>query len=368
MKKVSVERVISEGAGSKTSPEYLSTIPGEDQPDYGGAMKAIVQDRYGAPERVLNLEEVDRPPVGDDEVLIRVRATSVNTPDWVTVAGVPYISRLGLGLGKPRTPVRGTDVAGVVEAVGKNVTDLQPGDEVFGSSGENTFTTRPPGTFAELTVAPESRLIKKPTGLTFEEAAASVMSGLTAMIAMRDVGRVGPGTRVLINGASGGVGTLAVQIAKALGAEVTGVCSTQNLDLVRSLGPDHVIDYMEEDFTRSERRYDVILDNVMNRRPSATARVLTPTGMFIPNSVGNTGGFFAGLPRMAWAAVIGLGSTDVQFVKCLVNHENLDALAALLESGDVRLVIDKVYPLSEAANAVAHMLAHHARGKVVIVV
>ena len=187
-------------------------------------MKAIVQDKYGAPQRVLKLEEIDRPSVGDDDVLIHVRATSVNTPDWITVAGIPYIIRLKFGLRKPPTPVRGTDIAGVVEAVGKNVTDLQPGAEVFGSSWADTLATL--GTFAELTVAPASKLIKKPVGLTFEEAAASVMSGLTAMIAMRDVGRVGPGTRVLINGASGGVGTSAVQIAKALGGEVTGVCST----------------------------------------------------------------------------------------------------------------------------------------------
>ena len=327
-------------------------------------MKAIVQETYGAPQRALKLEEVDRPLVGDDDVLIQLRATSVNTPDWVTVNGAPYILRLQFGLRRPPTPVRGTDIAGVVETVGKNVTDLQPGDEVFGSSWADTLAT--PGTFAEFTVAPASKLIKKPVGLTFEDAGASAMSGITALIAMRDVGKVGPGTRVLINGASGGVGTFAVQIAKALGGEVTGVCSTKNLALVRSLGADHVIDYTQEDFTLSERRYDVIFDNVMNQRPKRTARLLTPTGTFIPNSVGNSGGFFAGLPRMARAAVMGLGSTRVQFVNCVVSRENLDALAALLESGDVKVVIDKVYPLGEAANAVAHMLGHHARGNVVI--
>jgi NADPH:quinone reductase-like Zn-dependent oxidoreductase len=327
-------------------------------------MKAIVQDRYGAPARVLKLDEVDRPSVSDDEVLIRVRATSVNTPDWATVTGVPYVLRLKFGLRKPSTPVRGTDVAGVVEAVGTNVTDFQPGDEVFGSLWDNART----GAFAEYTVAPASQLIEKPGRLSFEEAAASVMSGVTALIAIRDVGRVGPGTRVLINGASGGVGTFAVQIAKALGADVTGVCSTRNLELVRSLGADHVIDYTEEDFTRGEQRYDVILDNVLNRWPSATAKALTPTGVLIPNSLGNTGGLFAGLPRMAQAATMGWGSTDVRFARCVVNRENLDALATLLESGDVNVVIDKVYPLNEAANAVAHMLGHHASGKVVIAV
>jgi NADPH:quinone reductase-like Zn-dependent oxidoreductase len=329
-------------------------------------MKAIVQERYGAPERVLRLEERDRPPVGDDDVLVRVRATSVNTPDWITVTGVPYILRLRSGLRRPRTPVRGTDVAGDVEAVGKNVTDLQPGDEVFGSLWAGALAT--PGTFSEFAVAPASQLIGKPPGLTFEEAAASVMSGLTALSAIRDVGRVREGTRVLINGASGGVGTFAVQIAKALGAEVTGVSSTRNLAFVRSLGADHVIDYTEEDFTRGERRYDVILDNVMNHPPSATARVLTPTGMLIPNSIGNTGGFFAGLPRMARAAMMGRGSTNVQLVTLMVNRENLEALAALLESGEVKVVIDKVYPLNDAADAVAYMLGHHARGKVAVAV
>jgi NADPH:quinone reductase-like Zn-dependent oxidoreductase len=327
-------------------------------------MKAIVQESYGPPERVLRLADVDRPPVGDDDVLIRRRATSVNTPDWITVTGVPYILRLRSGLRRPRTPVRGTDVAGVVEAVGMNVTDLQPDDEVFGSSWAGALAT--PGTFAEFTVVPASQLIKKPAGLTFEEAAASVMSGLTALSAIRDVGKVESGTRVLINGASGGVGTFALQIAKALGAEVTGVSSTRNLELLRSLGADHVIDYTKEDFTRDERRYDVILDNVINHPPSQTARVLTPTGIFIPNSIGNTGGLFAGLPSMARAALMGRGSTNVQLVTLVVKRENLEALAALLESGDVKVVIDKVYPLSQAADAVAHMLGHHARGKVVI--
>jgi NADPH:quinone reductase-like Zn-dependent oxidoreductase len=326
-------------------------------------MKAIVQERYGAPARVLRLAEVDPPSVGDDDVLIRVRATSVNTPDWITVTGVPYILRLRSGFRRPRTPVRGTDVAGVVEAVGENVTDLEPGDEVFGSPWDGSLNTS--GTFAELAAVPASQLIEKPPALAFEEAAASVMSGVTALLAMRDAGRVGPGTRVLINGASGGVGTFAVQIAKALGADVTGVCSTRNVELVRSLGADHVIDYTSEDFTRGEERYDVILDNVLNHPPAATARLLTPTGKLIPNSVGNTGGLFAGLPRMARAALMRKRVTTVQFV---ANRENLQALSSMLESGAAKVVIDKVYPLAETAKAVAHMLGHHARGTVVIAV
>jgi NADPH:quinone reductase-like Zn-dependent oxidoreductase len=327
-------------------------------------MRAIVQSGYGAPQQVLRPAEIDPPEVGDDDVLIRVRATSVNTPDWITVAGIPYILRLRFGLRGPRRKVRGTDVAGIVEAVGPNVTDIAPGDEVFGSAWGGSLATT--GAFAELTVAPASKLIRKPPGLTFEEAAGSVMSGLTALIALRDVASVGPGTRVLVNGSSGGVGTFAVQIARALGAEVTGVCSTRNLELTRSLGAAHVIDYTHEDFTRGERRYDVILDNVLNHRPRTTTRALAPGGVFMPNSVGNTGGMFAGLLRMAGAVPLGLGSTSVKFVNCIVDRGTLEALSGLLESGDVKVVIDRSYPLDQAGEAVAHMLGHHARGKVVI--
>jgi NADPH:quinone reductase-like Zn-dependent oxidoreductase len=194
---------------------------------------------------VLVPAEIDPPEIGDDDVLIRVRATSVNTPDWITVAGIQYVLRLRFGLRAPRTRVRGTDVAGIVEPVGPQVTDLPPGDEVFGSAWGGSLATT--GAFAELTVAPASKLIKKPPGLTFEDAAGSVMSGLTALIAMRDVASVGAGTRVLINGSSGGVATFAVQIARALGAEVTGGCSTRNVELTRSLGAAHVIDYTQED-------------------------------------------------------------------------------------------------------------------------
>jgi NADPH:quinone reductase-like Zn-dependent oxidoreductase len=271
------------------------------------------------------------------------------------------------GLRRPSTLVRGTDVAGVVEEVGTGVTDFRPGDEVFGSLWENGRMLHPPGTFAELTVAPATQVIEKPAGLSFEEAGAAVMSGLTALIAMRDVGRVRPGMEVLINGASGGVGTFAVQIAKAFGAEVAGVCSTRHLELVRSLGADHVIDYAAQDFTRDRQRYDVILDNVMNHPPSATARALTPSGTLIPNSVGNTGGLLAGLPRMARARLMGRW-TDVKFVTCIVKRDNLSALAELLGSGDVRVVIDETYALEAAPAAVARMLGHHASGKLVITV
>lgn len=331
----------------------------------GVKMKAIVQERYGSPHQVLKLKEVRPPAVGGDDVLIRVRSTSVNTPDWAAVTGVPYILRLAFGLRGPKTPVRGTDVAGVVEGFGDAVTDLRPGDEVFGSAWVDNLAIQA-GTFAELTIAPASQLIKKPDGIPFEQAAASVTSGLTALIAMRDVARVGPGTRVLINGASGGVGTFAVQIAKALGGKVTGVCSGRNVELVRSLGADHVVDYTQEDFTQSKKRYDVILDNVMNHWPWRTTRALARDGILLPNSVGNTGGCFAGLLRVAVAGALGMVSTRVGFTRLVVNRQILGDLAELIESGRVRVVIDEVYPLSAAANAVSRMLGHHAAGNVVI--
>jgi NADPH:quinone reductase-like Zn-dependent oxidoreductase len=313
---------------------------------------------------VLRLEEIPVPAVGADDVLIRMRATSVNTPDWATVTGVPYIGRLASGLRRPKRPVRGSDVAGVVEAVGPQVTDLAPGDEVLGTTGLARA-----GAFAQYVAAPAAQLARKPAGLTFTDAAASVMTGLTALVAMRDVAQVGAGTRVLINGASGGVGTMAVQIAKALGAEVTGVCGTaRNIELVRSLGADHLIDYTKEDFTQGGQRFDVILDNVLNHPPKAVVRALAPGGTFIPNSLGYTGGLFAGLPRMARAVLMGLGPANVKTVTPAVNRENLAALLRLLESGQVRVVIAQTYPLGQAAEAVTHMLGHHPGGKIAITV
>jgi NADPH:quinone reductase-like Zn-dependent oxidoreductase len=321
-------------------------------------MRAVIQDGYGTPERVLRLEEIPVPSISADDVLIRMRATSVNTPDWATVTGVPYILRLTTGVRRPRNPVRGSDIAGVVETVGERVTDLVPGDEVLGSTGARA------GAFAQYVAAQADHVIKKPAGLTFTDAAASVMTGLTALVALRDVAQVNPGTRVLINGASGGVGTMAVQIAKVLGAEVTGVCGTRNIELVRSLGAEHVIDYTKEDFTHSRQRFDVVLDNVLNHPPKATTRVLAPHGVLIPNSLGYTGGLLAGLPRTARAVLMGLGSTSVRLVTPAVNHENLAALLTLLEPGQIRVVIDKTYPLGQAASAVTHMLQHHASGKI----
>jgi NADPH:quinone reductase-like Zn-dependent oxidoreductase len=328
-------------------------------------MRAVVQDGYGPPDRVLSMTTVEQPEFGADEVLVRMRATSVNTPDWITVTGVPYALRLRFGLRQPRTPVRGTDIAGVVEAVGRNVTDLAPGDEVFGSGwAHNDLATV--GTFAEYTVAPANQLVRKPEGVSFEEAAGAVMSGITALTAMRDVAELRPGMSVLINGASGGVGTFAVQIAKAYGCEVTGVCSTSNLDLVHGLGADHVIDYTAEDFTRGDRRYDVIFDNVLNHRPTAVRRALAPGGIFIPNSVGTTGGLFAGLPRAGRAALMGVGGTRVSFVKITIGRETLTDLARPLESRKIETVVDRVYPLEEAHRAVERMLSHRARGQLIV--
>ena len=331
-------------------------------------MTAVVQHHYGQPQRVLRLAEVERPRVGDDDVLIRVRATSVNTPDLVVVTGEPRILRLKTGLRRPGTAIRGSDVAGVVAAVGGNVAELRSGDEVFGSVWDNE-PVQQTGTFAAFTVAPVGQVARKPDGLSFVEAAASVMAGITALSAIRDVADVRQGTRVLINGASGGVGTMAVQIAAALGAEVTGVCGTRNVELVRSLGAHHVIDYTEADYTKGEERYDVVLDNVMNHPPAATARVVAPGGTFIPNSIGTSGGLLGALPRTARASLLGRrGTFRVGLATCEVNHENLTALGTLLATGDVKVVVDDTYPLERAAQAVAHMLGHHTRGKVAITV
>jgi NADPH:quinone reductase-like Zn-dependent oxidoreductase len=343
-------------ASRQVSHSTRSTIMPANPP----VMQAIIQDGYGAPERVLRLAETEVPSIGAGDVLVRVRATSVNTPDWATVAGTPYIMRPGIGLRRPRRPVRGSDIAGVVQAVGQHVTDLAPGDEVFGSTGARA------GAFAQYAAAPAAQLARKPAGLSFTDAAASVMCGLTALVAVRDVARVSAGTRVLINGASGGVGTMAVQIAKALGAEVTGVCGTGSTELVRILGADHLIDYTKEDFTQSRQRFDVILDNVLNHPPKAVVRALAPGGTFIPNSLGYTGGLFAGLPRVARAVLMGLGPANVKTVTPAVNRENLAALLRLLESGQVRVVIAQTYPLDQAAEAVTHMLGHHPGGKIAI--
>ncbi len=323
-------------------------------------MRAIVQSSYGAPEDVLALTEIEPPIPKDDEVLVRVRATSVNTPDWATIIGQPYLLRGQMGLRCPRRPVRGTDVAGIVEAVGSAVSEFRSGDPVFGAGLDDARV----GTFAELTAVPAQRLILKPAALSFEDAAACVMSGLTALDAVR-VAEVGPGTRMLVNGAAGGVGTFALRMAKRLGAEVTGVCGTRNVNFLRELGADHVVDYTREEFVAGDARYDVVLDNVLNHSPAKTVRVLAPRGILVPNGMGISGGWFSGLPRMAHAALLGVLRTDVRWARCRVTRENLGELATLIVGG-LGVVTDRVFPLEEAAAAVAHMLGHHARGKVVL--
>jgi NADPH:quinone reductase-like Zn-dependent oxidoreductase len=326
-------------------------------------MKTILQSGYGDPEQVLAPAEVETPTPGEGEVLVRVHATSVNTPDWIATRGVPYVLRLTVGLRGPRSPVRGSDVAGVVVTVGAGVTGFPPGDAVFGSVWTGRFERGAPGTFSEYTVVPAAQLAHMPSGLGFDEAAGAVMSGVTALLALRDVARVQPGQKVLINGASGGLGTFAVQIARELGAEVTGVCSTRNLELVRSLGAHHVIDYTTTSYPTQDARYDVIMDNVMNHPASESARALTPEGVLLMNSIG-THRWLGTLPGMVFAALF--KSRQRRTVQFVPSRENLEAIAAMLKSGAVRVVIDQTYPLADAGKAVAHMVSRRARGKVVI--
>jgi len=329
-------------------------------------MQAIVQHRYGPPEQVLHLDEVARPTPDPDHVLVQVRASSVNTPDCLGTVGEPWVLRAQAGLRRPKTPIRGSDLAGVVVEVGRNVTDLEPGDEVFGSSWADSLAT--PGTFCEYAVAPAETLVRKPDGLDWVDAAASVMSGLTALVGVHHVADIGPGTTVLVNGASGGVGTFMVQLAHRLGAEVTGVCSGRNVELVRSLGADHVIDYTEQDVTEVNARYDVVFDNVANHPAPAMVRLLAEGGMFVPNSVGQGTRLLRGLPRMGRAMLLGLGSTNVATINSDVDRANLTDLADLLAAGEVATVVGRTYPLAAVPDAVAHMLGHHAVGNVGIAI
>jgi NADPH:quinone reductase-like Zn-dependent oxidoreductase len=324
-------------------------------------MKAIVQHRYGPPA-VLALEEIGKPAVGDQDLLIRVHAATINLADDVMVRGVPYIARLGGGLHRPRHGIRGMDVAGTVTEAGAKVTDLRPGDEVFGSCGDLYHG----GAFAEYARVPRDKLVPKPPALTFEQAAAVPVTGCAALQALRDAAQVQPGQQVLINGASGGVGTFAVQIAKALGAQVTGVCSTRNIDLVRSLGADAVIDYTKEDFTRGTQRFDVILDNVANHPLSHCLRALTRKGTLIPNA--NTPGrWLGGLGRIYQARLMApFVPHRIRVSHTRVNQHDLLAVTKLIDSGKITPVIDRTYSLSETPEAFRYWEQRHARGKVVI--
>jgi NADPH:quinone reductase-like Zn-dependent oxidoreductase len=325
----------------------------------GERVKAIVGTKYGSPDG-LELKEIDKPELLDDRILIRVRAASVNPYDWHLMRGLPYLVRVGGGgLRRPKTSVLGVDVAGHVEAVGKDVTEFQPGDEVFGGGA---------ATFAEYTRGRERNFVSKPPGITFEQASAVAAAGCTALQALRDKGQVQTGQSVLINGAAGGVGTFAVQIAKALGANVTGVCSTRNVELVQSLGADQVVDYTREDFTRSGQRYDLILDAVGNHSLSALRRAMTPKGTLV--FVGGTGGRVLGpLLRPLRGLVLSrfVGQRMLMFL-AKVTKDDLVALKELIEAGKVTPVIDRTYPLGETPEAIRYLEAGHARGKVVITV
>jgi NADPH:quinone reductase-like Zn-dependent oxidoreductase len=324
-------------------------------------MKAIVREEYGSPD-VLQLRDIERPVIDDDSVLVRVRAASINAYDWHMMRGKPSLVRLMAGLRKPKSSAMGVDLAGEVEAVGKNVTQFRVGDEVFGSRA---------GSLAEYVRGTEkSFLVPKPAGLSFEQAAAVPMAASTALQGLRDKGQIKAGQHVLINGASGGVGTFAVQIAKALGAHVTAVCSTKNMEQARSLGADEVIDYTKEDFTRSGRRYDVILDVASSGSLSSRRRVLKSDGILVgvgaANGSGGTASIAAGL--LETAVLSRFGKQKMPFFLAKNNKEDLVVVKELIEAGKVRPVIDRTYPLSQTAEAIGYLEKGHARGKVVITV
>jgi NADPH:quinone reductase-like Zn-dependent oxidoreductase len=338
---------------SATGPSNLAGV------DPGTTMQAIVQDAYGIdPETVLRIAEIARPSIGDDDILVRVVAASVDRGTWHVMTGLPYAMRLaGFGVRAPKAPNPGRSLAGTVEAVGRAVTAFAPGDEVYGTCD---------GSFAEYALARTSMLALKPTNLSLEQAAAVPISGSTALQAVRKA-QVQPGQHVLIVGASGGVGTFAVQIAKVFGAEVTGVCSTDKVDLVRSLGADHVIDHRREDFTAGGRDYDVVIDTGGNRRLSDLRRVMTRRGTLVIVG-GETGGrWLGGFDRTLRAVLLSpFVSQKLGMLSSTENAEDLRALDDLIQAGQVKPVIDRVYPLSESAAAIAWVRDGHARGKVVI--
>lgn len=323
-------------------------------------MKAIVRHRYGSPD-VLRLEDVEKPVAGPDQVLIRVRAASLNPYDWHIMRGAPLLARVGEGFRTPKTSSLGVDMAGEVEAVGKDVHDVRTGDAVFGGSF---------GAFAEYVTVTPGRFAPKPANISFEHAAAINMAARTALQGLRDKGRLQSGQRVLINGAGGGVGTFAVQIAKALGADVTAVCGSHNVELVRSLGADSVIDYTREDFTRIGQRFDLILDVAASRSLAACARVLAPDGtLVVIGALGNGRSIVPIAMRMlgatAWSR---LGRRRMSMMMAKGGREDLIFLTKLIEAGAVTPVVDRMYPLRETADAMRYLELGHARGKVVITV
>jgi NADPH:quinone reductase-like Zn-dependent oxidoreductase len=323
-------------------------------------MKGIVHRCYGSPD-VVRYEDLAKPTPADDEVLVRVRAASVNPLDWHYLEGTPYLVRIESGFGKPENPRLGVDFAGTVDAVGSKVTRFRPGDAVFGAKF---------GSFAEyVTVREERAIAAKPDNISFEQAASVPIAALTALQALRDKGHIRAGQKVLINGASGGVGTFAVQIAKSFGAEVTGVCSTKNVNLVRSLGADHVIDYTREDFTKGAERYDLIVDNVSTHSVLEYKRVLSPDGNYVMIGSATIGNWFGWLetPIEAWV-LSPFMSQKFGMMLADLNKGDLAALGTLMQSGKVTPVIDRTYKLSEAAEALRYLEKGHARGKVVLTV
>ena len=326
----------------------------------GTGIKAIVYCDYGLGN--LKLEEIQKPVPNDDQILVRVHAASINPYDWHFIEGTPYVMRaMGVGLRKPKDTRLGTDFSGTVETVGKNVTQYKPGDEVFGGST---------GSFGQYVVRRSTGSVAlKPAGVSFEQAAAINIAGITALQAVRDKGKVQSGQKVLINGASGGVGTFAVQIAKSYGAEVTGVCSARNAELVQSLGADHVIDYTKEDFTKSDQRYDVVIDNVANHSLSEFRRVLTPNGIYVMIGGGGASeqGFLGALGRALNAAVYGnFVKQKMGMMMAQPTTKDLTLLAEMVESGKLKLVIDRTYKLEQVPEAVRYMEEGHARGKVIV--
>ncbi|OGG56104.1 MAG: alcohol dehydrogenase [Candidatus Handelsmanbacteria bacterium RIFCSPLOWO2_12_FULL_64_10] len=323
-------------------------------------MKAITYQSYGSPD-VLKCEEIEKPTAGDNQVLIKVRAASVNPLDWHYIRGTPYVMRMQSGLRGPKVARLGVDFAGTVEAVGRDVKRFQSGDEVFGGRT---------GAFAEYVCVREDRGVAlKPANLTFEQAASVPVAAITALQGLRDKGQIQPGQKVLINGAAGGVGTFAVQIARSFGAEVTGVCSTRNVDMVRSIGADRVIDYTQQDFTRTEQRYDVLLDNVGNRSLSECRRVLNPRGKYVLIGGGgpDDGRWIGPLTRVLKTLVLSRFVTqDMVFFVAKLSREDLTLLGDLMQAGKVTPVIDRRYRLSGVPAAIRYLEEGHARGKVVI--
>ncbi len=319
-------------------------------------MRALVQDTYGSAD-VLRVADIDVPPVGDHDVLIKVKAASFNPLDWHFMRGAPFFIRFIGGFRKPKQPVRGVDVAGSVEAVGSSITRFHPGDEVFGLCE---------GAAAEFAAANEDNLMPKPSNLTFEQAAAVPIAALTALQGLRDQGQVKAGNKVAIIGASGGVGTFAVQIAKAFGAEVTGVCSTRNAELVRSIGADHVVDYTAGDITKTNERYDLILQLAGTVSPIRLRRMLTPVGTLVLSS---GSGRFSGIDRIVVGKLLALFvSQRITTWVADESQEDFAVLSELLASGRVTPVIDRTYPLSDAAEALRYVEQGHTRGKVVVTV